>query len=218
MNDHDLDLLVRSSLEQDAATQPISSDLHQRSLSYGRRVVRRRRMTGVAATAALAAVAVVAVSIGGGKHPAPSSPLPPTLTSVVKHVRALPAEELPTTGYWAVAVRAPLRGIATDGVAWIGPDGRAREVLGGTVVQTPASSGQVILPWTALASLPTRPADLMARLRQADLSLPTYNYTDAPIRTMEVITALLGKAPTSPAVRAALIEGLGETTGVRVTA
>ena len=64
MNDHDLDLLRPESLEQDAATQPISADLHQRSVSYGRRVVQRRRVAGVSATVAVvAAAALISVTI-----------------------------------------------------------------------------------------------------------------------------------------------------------
>jgi len=216
MNDHDLDLLVRSSLEQDAASHPASADLHQRSVSYGRRVVQRRRVAGVSTTAVVAAAAVVLVSIGGGKDTAPTAPPAPTLTSVVAHVRALPAETLPTTGFWYVALRASLEGKPAVGAEWIGPDGTAREVLGGTEIERASSSGLVVLPWTALAALPTQPADLMARLRHAAMSVPGYPTTDAVVNLMEVAGALLGEAPTSPALRAALIEGLGETDGVRV--
>jgi hypothetical protein len=216
MNDQDLDLLVRRSLDQAAATQPISSDLHQRSVSYGRRVVQRRRVTGLSATAVVAAAAVIAVSVGGGKDTGPSTPAPPTLTSVVTHVRALPAETLPSTGFWYVGLRAQVRGAPVVGAEWLGPDGTARVQLTGAEVDSPSSSGQVILPWSVLASLPAQPADLMARLRHSAMSVPLYPVTDEVVGLMETTGALLGEAPTSPALRAALIEGLGKTEGVRV--
>ena len=146
----------------------------------------------------------------------PSAPKPPTLSSVITHVRSLPAETLPTAGDWFVALRADLDGKVALGQAWFAPDGTELELLGPKTVSTQQNSGTQILPWAAIAALPLQPADLMARLRRSAISIPGYSVTDDTRALMESTGRLLGEAPTTPALRAAMLEGLGDTTGVQV--
>ena len=171
MNDHDLDLLVRSSLERDAGTQPVTADLHQRSVAYGKRVVLRRRVTGVSSTAVvIAAGALIAVSVAGTRHTAPSAPPVPTLTSIATHVATLSGHEQQTSPWWYARTQQTL-GATTDVYEdWLPRATDARVTIrvrkNGVAGQDPVSrladgADSSVSQWATDADLPTDPKALL---------------------------------------------------------
>lgn len=216
MNADDLELLVRRSLEREAATQPAAPDLHQRSVASGRRLVRRRSTTAAALALIVAFVAVLSVAVsGGGRQPKPAVQPTPTLTSIADHVARLGDEGQKTSPWWYERITGTKGGRTDVAELWQSRGGDTDVLLDGSstnVVIDGMTQGNVgsDASWATYDLRDTTPETFYSRMQEsaaANLDPPP----NGPPPAGDVfarIESLLQRAEFPPASRATLLRAL----------
>lgn len=225
MNDDDLDLLVRRSLEREAASQPATGDLHQRSLAYAGRL--RRRQQGAVASAVAASVAFVAIASvvlsGHGKRDTPTSPPTPTLTSIAAHVAGLPDEGQKTSPWWYERITVHTAGRSDVAELWQSRLGLTKTLLDGSspkVVVHGLATGDVDpdASWPTFSHFATDPSAYYEQVKSGVLS-DVGSDVAGPALGGDIfgrLEPLLERGEFPPAARAVMLQAMAMVPGVRL--
>jgi hypothetical protein len=225
MNDDDLDLLVRRTLERDAASQPVAADLHRRSVAYGRHLRRRRQAGAASAVAALVAVAAVAsvVLSGHAKKAEPTVRPTPTLSSIATHVAGLGDEGQKTSPWWYERITVQTAARTDVAEMWQSRQGVTKTLLDGSSTKVAIqgnATGDVdpSASWATFSHFVTDPAALYEQTKSTVLSDVGSDVAPAALDgdIFGRLAPLLERGEFPPVDRAVILRALAMVPGVQL--
>jgi hypothetical protein len=186
---------------------------------------RRRRRLPALALAATAVAAATVVLTTGGAHPTAATAAT-VLHTLGQRAADQAAPELAAGEYYAVRVnQAPSRALpGVDNRTWAhGTEGRELVIVDGKTTRdvplgTPETDGAQYLPWPDLATFPTEPAALAAKLREAAKTRRVHSETELTTRDymLTAMALIFDHRQTPPDVLRGIYDFLAGLPGIRL--